>query len=170
MVSTQDSQHSSAADEIIVVGVDGFDPSLGALQWAIDHAPRGAVIEAIYVYEPPPMTSWSGGAPLILAPAPDTYRQAAVECLAHSVRRCTMRTDVAVSEVVAAGSPSRVLVHYASRASLLVVGAHDAHGLGRLLGSTAVGCVRHAPCPIVVVPAPSDRLDLEGADLVPATA
>jgi nucleotide-binding universal stress UspA family protein len=53
---------------------------------------------------------------------------------------------------IADGSPSKALTQLATDADMLVVGAHHRRGLGLLLGSTASSCVRHARCPVVVVP------------------
>jgi nucleotide-binding universal stress UspA family protein len=53
------------------------------------------------------------------------------------------------------GGPWAEIVESARKwpADLLVVGTHGRSGLTRLLfGSTAEGVMRHAPCPVVVVP------------------
>jgi universal stress protein A len=45
----------------------------------------------------------------------------------------------------------------AESADLLVVGSHGRTGLSRLvIGSVAMACVQHAPCPVVVVRTPSE--------------
>jgi hypothetical protein len=72
--------------------------------------------------------------------------------------------DFAASKVQVFGhvlidTPSFGLTRLASdlQAELLVVGAHGLHGIARwLLGSVAEGVVRHATCPVLVVPPKPD--------------
>jgi nucleotide-binding universal stress UspA family protein len=74
-----------------------------------------------------------------------------------------------ISREVIEGDPVRVLAHASTRAAFLVVGS-PGHGLLRstLLGSVSEGCIRHASCPVVVVPAPH-RLE-ESAEELATTA
>jgi len=60
--------------------------------------------------------------------------------------------SVSTRVVVGAGSPAEVLVDASRDADLLVVGSHG-HGAVRdlLVGSVALHCVVHAPCPVLVV-------------------
>ncbi|HET9608013.1 MAG TPA: universal stress protein [Acidimicrobiales bacterium] len=45
----------------------------------------------------------------------------------------------------------------AEGADMLVVGSHGRSGLSRLmLGSVAMACVNHAPCPVVVIRTPHE--------------
>jgi nucleotide-binding universal stress UspA family protein len=68
---------------------------------------------------------------------------------------------------VVRGSAAPVLTRAAVHADLLVLGSH---GHGRLhhavLGSVSEECVRHARCPVVVVPAPAPA----GPRMEPAVA
>jgi nucleotide-binding universal stress UspA family protein len=62
-----------------------------------------------------------------------------------------------VLRTVLPGSPSLTLVDASEGADLLVVGSHGRSGLSRLvLGSVAMACVNHAPCPVVVVRTPRE--------------
>jgi nucleotide-binding universal stress UspA family protein len=62
---------------------------------------------------------------------------------------------VEVSFTIAAGEPAEHLVHLARGARLLVVGSRGRGGVrSTLLGSVALHCSTHAPCPVVVVHAP----------------
>lgn len=57
----------------------------------------------------------------------------------------------------ARGHPAAVLIDRAADAQLAVVGARGRGGFrGLLLGSTSQALVRHAPCPVAVVPDTSD--------------
>ena len=58
-------------------------------------------------------------------------------------------------EFLREGTPWKEIVASAGEwlADIIVVGTHGRTGVGRLVfGSTAEGVVRHAPCPVVVVP------------------
>jgi len=168
MTATQRPETASA-QRLIIVGVDGSEPSKAALAWALANA-HGAAVEAVYVYEPPSVTTWFVGAQPVVVPAPDTFHGLAVEALQTAVADTIKGTGAEVAEIVAAGSPARILAEYGAKASLLVLGAHVTHGFGRLLGSTAVACVRHAPCPVVVVPVDwADHPAAATKSLVPAT-
>ena len=62
-----------------------------------------------------------------------------------------------VEVVGGAGSPVAVLIEASHDAELLVVG-HRGHGSAHnaLHGSTGLGCVLHAACPVTVVPTGPD--------------
>ena len=60
---------------------------------------------------------------------------------------------VTVVERVIGGSPGKDLARVSAGAELLVVGARGRGGFaGMLLGSVSHSMMRHAPCPVVVVP------------------
>jgi nucleotide-binding universal stress UspA family protein len=67
----------------------------------------------------------------------------------------------AVEVVVEEGQPATVLTGRAADADLLVVGSRGRATLpGLVLGSVALRCVVHAPCPVMVVhPAPAGSAD-----------
>ncbi|MFD7658170.1 hypothetical protein ACFV4N_29715 [Actinosynnema sp. NPDC059797] len=62
--------------------------------------------------------------------------------------RAALRTGDAVE---AAGDAGHVLTGAARRATLLVLGGN--HLVGVAPGGVVTHCLRHAPCPVVVVPA-----------------
>jgi nucleotide-binding universal stress UspA family protein len=64
-----------------------------------------------------------------------------------------------VSVVVAEGAAGDVLVQHGRTADLLVVG-YRGHGAfrGLLLGSVALHCAMHAPCPVLVVRPGASRM------------
>ncbi|MEV8438744.1 universal stress protein [Actinosynnema sp. NPDC051121] len=58
-----------------------------------------------------------------------------------------------VTEVTITGDAGTALAQASGQADLLVVGTHGHHRLTELvLGSVAADCLRHATCPVVVVP------------------
>jgi nucleotide-binding universal stress UspA family protein len=65
---------------------------------------------------------------------------------------------VQVAVEVVEGPPGEVLVRQAEGAELLVVGGRGHSPLaGLLLGSVALHCIVHGPCPVMVVPQPEPR-------------
>jgi nucleotide-binding universal stress UspA family protein len=61
--------------------------------------------------------------------------------------------EVAVTTRLSQGSPQEVLAELGERMDLVVVGAHQASGLDRVLHpSVSVAVVKHASCPVAVVP------------------
>jgi nucleotide-binding universal stress UspA family protein len=133
----------------VVVGVDGSDGSREALARAVAEAGRlDADVTAIAAYSV--RTYWSGAYQAAVPP---------VERLREAVRS---QAEGMVAEV---GAPPRVavlpvegpagdaLVRAADGAELLVVGSRGRGAVrGMLLGSVALHCVIHAPCPVMVVP------------------
>jgi nucleotide-binding universal stress UspA family protein len=65
--------------------------------------------------------------------------------------------QVEVHTTVLEGHPARVLLDLAEKAELLVVGPPATAIAGVLMGSVALHCVIHSPCPVVLVPAAPPR-------------
>jgi nucleotide-binding universal stress UspA family protein len=132
----------------IVVGVDGFEPSTAALRWAIHQARlTGAVVEAVTAWHVPSGTGWTA------PPDMPDYQDDAFTVLAEAITEmCAIDPDVQVCPRVVEGRAGQVLVDAAQGADLLVVGSRGHGGLaGTLLGSVGQYCVRHAPCPVVIM-------------------
>jgi len=140
----------------IVVGVDGSESSRWALRYALEDAVRrDGQVQAVQAFYPPEYWPASWG-----LSAPPT-----VEQVTANLEVATRQTvDTVVSEIggaasgvpveilVMPGSPAKVLVERAGPADLLVVGHRGRLGFpGASLGSVALRCVQHAPCPVVVV-------------------
>ena len=65
---------------------------------------------------------------------------------------CTIDTNVVVCPRVVQGQAGPVLAEAAEGADLLVVGNRGHWGLAEaLLGSVGQYCMRHAPCPVVIL-------------------
>ena len=143
----------------VVVGVDGSSESFGALRVAIDEAVlRGTTVRVVAAWEVG--TMWSDMHSLT-GPEKSRVRTRLEEAVASAVADAREESAAAHTEPpplttdVVEGPPSDVLVTAAEGAELLVVGSRG-HGAirGLLLGSVALRCVVHAPCPVLVVPPP----------------
>jgi nucleotide-binding universal stress UspA family protein len=132
----------------IVVGVDGSEASVEALQLAQRFAvPLGAEIEAVACWEYPNMYD------SYVAVGIGGFKERAEELLQKAVtiafgaeRPRNVRTRLVE------GFARSVLVHASKEADLLVVGRRGHGGFaGLLLGSVSSACVAHAHCPVLVV-------------------
>ena len=135
----------------VVVGVDGSDVSRDALVRALAEAGRvGAELSVLAAYSP--AIYWSDAYEALIPP-PERMRVAAQQAAETLVSAVTAgRSTVPVATTAVEGPAGEVLVHAAEGADLLVVGGRG-HGAirGMLLGSVALHCVVHAPCPVMVV-------------------
>jgi len=136
-----------AVRRVIVVGVDDSADSLAALDFALGEGrERGCPVEVV--------TAW-------LDRSRDSGDVAEGRARAHQLQdeqiaRClTGLTEAPViGRVVVNDYAGRVLVARAERAAMVVVGSGGSSvGDRQLLGSVAEYCVRHAPVPVVIVPA-----------------
>lgn len=135
------------AVERIVVGVDGSAPSRAALRWAARQAELiGAVVVAVTAWEYPVFSVGQ-----VLLP-PEDPESIATRMLDEAVTATLPDTSVEVRRQTAGNHPAQALVDAAQGAQLLVVGSRG-HGTfsAALLGSVAMSCIQHAPCPVVVV-------------------
>ena len=145
--------NGTAKSDVIMVGVDGSEESLVALRWAAEHALRTkATLEVISVYEPVPASVWVAGMYPIPYESEESWKVDAERRLAEAVTEALGESGPEVAQLVIPGSPARELAKASGRADLLVLGSRHAHGFGRLLGSTGASCIRHAGCPVVIVP------------------
>ncbi len=141
----------------IVVGVDGSKNSAAALAWAIAEARvRDATVEAVLGWHEPIM----GGTAAVMIPV--DYREFEESYRAQLDRAVDEvvgddDNDVEIDRQLVHAPAARSLLDAAEGAELLVVGRRGHGGfLGLVLGSTSQQVVWHAPCPVVVVPAPGD--------------
>ncbi|MFJ4969560.1 universal stress protein [Streptomyces sp. NPDC088755] len=135
----------------IVVGVDGSDPSIRALHWAVRQAElTGDTVEAVNSWEYP-ATSWASMMPGL---PEDFDPQALATVSLNEALEETLGAEgaAAISRIVVIGNPAQTLLDRARGASLLVVGARGRSGLkATLLGSVSLHVTQHAPCPVTVV-------------------
>jgi nucleotide-binding universal stress UspA family protein len=142
----------------IIVGVDGSGHSQRALEWAMNEAAiRHLPLTVLTIH--PAMVGYFGG---IVTTAHDQELTDEVQAVV------TAETDKVLTglngphpesvTVKAMNSfPVAELINASKDADLVVLGSRGAGGFTRLmLGSTADQVVRHAHCPVTIVP-PEDR-------------
>ncbi|ATW49569.1 universal stress protein [Streptomyces xantholiticus] len=140
-----------AAAGRIVVGVDGSEPSIKALRWAVRQAGlTGDSLEAVISWEYP-AAGWAG----MVAAIPSDFdpQKLAAQVLDESLEQ-TLGAEAAatVARTVLIGNPAQALMDRSEGASLLVVGHRGYSGFkATLLGSVGLHLAQHAPCPVVVV-------------------
>ncbi|MEU3048604.1 MULTISPECIES: universal stress protein [unclassified Streptomyces] len=135
----------------IVVGVDGSEPSVKALRWAVRQAGlSGETLEAVISWEYP-AAGWAAMVPSL--PPDFDPEQMASKILDDTLER-TLGAEAAASvqRTVVVGNPAQALMERAEGADLLVVGDRGYSGFkAALLGSVGLHLSQHAPCPVVVV-------------------
>jgi nucleotide-binding universal stress UspA family protein len=139
------------ADGLIVVGVDGSDTSLHALEWAARQAElTGSTLEVITTWEWPTLYAWTAPIPYPEGWDPQADTATNLDEMVDRLRQA--HPGLLVRARVAEGHPAPVLIDASQRADLLVVGSRG-HGefSGMLLGSVGQHCVTHAHCPVLVV-------------------
>ncbi|GAA4553286.1 universal stress protein [Amycolatopsis samaneae] len=135
----------------IVVGVDGSPASAAALRWArAEAAARGSTLHAV--------TVWLYDAMLDDASVARTQEDARQTHLAklEEFVATTLGENPGVEVTCAApdGDAGDILVAMSADAAMLVLGSHGTRTLRHLvLGSVCSACLRHACCPVVVLPA-----------------
>jgi nucleotide-binding universal stress UspA family protein len=158
----------------VVVGVDGSDAARAALVAAIDEAAsRGADLDAVVTFQ---ITDYWTDLASVVVPSVEHIRtelSARTETLvAGALQGRPSGAPVPHIRIVVADGPAGdVLVHHGRTADLLVVGSRG-HGAfrGLLLGSIALQCVMHAPCPVLVVHPRPTRAAVGASSAQPALA
>jgi nucleotide-binding universal stress UspA family protein len=143
---------------VILVGVDGSQPARRALRWAVEEGRyRDAQVRAVIGWTYVPFLL-----PGVYDP-PDARRHAERMVEQEVAGALAGLADPPVVLPVAVEGPAaQVLTEASADAAMLVVGSHGHGAIAEaLLGSVSAACVRHAACPVVVVPpehqAPPDR-------------
>lgn len=152
----------------ILVGHDGSTAADHAVRWAARWADRiGSDVHVVRTWvlsSAPRPPSWSPG----YVPPMADYEQAVLSDLQSDVDALELPGSTAVRCHALHGSPGRRLVEASEKVDLVVVASRGAGGFrGLVLGSTADQLVRHAACPVVVIPVhaiASDAVAAEPAD------
>ncbi|MFH9712968.1 universal stress protein [Streptomyces luteogriseus] len=134
----------------LVVGVDGSEPSLRAVDWAADEAVlRGAALRVVYACR------WERyeGAALARDIGEPTTLPLAQDVVGAAAQRARARhPDLRVSADVVFEEPEYALVREGRNASALVVGTRGRSGVAEmLLGSVSLAVAAHADCPVIVL-------------------
>ena len=148
---------AARTSSVIVVGVDGSAASKAALRWAIAEATRrDCVVRAVAVSPTPELMPARS-----LAMEPRGMRFPVHDPAENARRLATLIEEASagigapatVVPVTVTGEPASELVKSAADADLLVLGGHEHGGLSEVfLGSVAADALRHAPCPVVIMP------------------
>lgn len=154
----------------VVVGVDGSDTSVIAVQWAANEARlRGCGLTLVASISPPVSAAGFGPAyppALDLIGTLQTQAQSMLDDVAATV------SDVDVMTRVEVGSPSGVLIQASEQADLVVLGSRGRGGFkGLLLGSVGAQVASHTECPSVIIrsaPRTDARHVVVGIDESPA--
>ena len=136
----------SPAPPRVVVGIDGSEGSMRALEWAAGEAGRtGAVLEAHASYSP--------GYVFIAAHEVQESLQQLIDQAADRVAQ--IAPGVQFKGLTHEETAAKVLIEASEGADLLVVGSRGLGGFsGLLLGSVSHQCSLHAHCPTVIVRPP----------------
>ncbi|HEX6345924.1 universal stress protein [Umezawaea sp.] len=141
--------------KVIVVGVDGSAASKSALRWAIAQGDNTVEAVVAAVREPAFVPATSLGV-YPYAYKPEAERRRPADRQLHDVvTEVTAGVPGApeVAEIVVASDPTVALVQASRRADLLVLGAKGHNRIADVFpGSVTAHCVRHAACPVVVIP------------------
>ena len=136
----------------IVVGVDGTERSVIALRWAAFEAlQRDAELVAVHAFgshvRPAPY------APAGVAPAATTAAADARALLDDCVRAAFRHgLPMSIRPVCDVRRPVPALLDHGRGATLLVLAGRPDPLHKGVLGAIALDCLRHAPCPVVLVP------------------
>jgi nucleotide-binding universal stress UspA family protein len=149
----------------VVVGTDGSESSLRAVEWAAQEAWRREVplriisVAELWPYDEPPGKTTDAGAAKSAAYAEQQAAEVAAKLAVQRIGDLT--PDLAIETSVLGGSPAEQLIASAAGSQLLVVGCRGSGGFsGLVLGSISRFLATHAPLPVVVVreeTVPSDR-------------
>ena len=132
-----------------VVGVDGSDPSIAALAWAIDRAAEsGADIRAV--------SMWSFPALSVERPSlAHRLHQRTIDTLDRAIEAAREQAsddgEVPIAAEVYQYPVALRLIDLSEQADLVVVGRRSQRGLAAL-GSVSERVASHAHCPVVVIP------------------
>jgi nucleotide-binding universal stress UspA family protein len=156
----------------VVVGVDGSDGSLRAVEWAAQEAGRRkSPLRIVTVAAMPPRMQTEApplpGEPTNVA---DELRGFSARALGAATTRAEeVAPGLLIDTDMLTGAPDEAITDSGSGAQLLVVGARGMSGFAALiLGSVSRYVAAHAPCPAIVVrtDVPADANEVHGEIVV----
>ncbi|WP_280235999.1 universal stress protein [Nocardia cyriacigeorgica] len=138
---------AASADKPILVGVDGTENSVAAVEYAFDAADRRKVgLVALHAWSDStsldlPMKDWES--------LRESERAVLAERLAGFAEKYP---DVVVRRIVVPNRPTHALHDQSDYAQMVVVGSHGRGGFASMvLGSTSNAVLHTVACPVVVV-------------------
>ncbi|MGW0411091.1 universal stress protein [Streptomyces collinus] len=134
----------------LVVGVDGSDSCLTAVDWAVDEAARhGAPLKLVYASL---WVRYEAGLPSV-GPGRPSEQVLAEHIVASAAERAERRNpDVKVTTDIIPKDPADALVQESDQAFTLVTGSRGRGEItGLLLGSVGLAVSARARCPVIVV-------------------
>ncbi|MHA6761050.1 universal stress protein [Streptacidiphilus sp. PAMC 29251] len=146
----------STAPPGIVVGVDGSDGSLWALDRAFTEAAALALpLHVLSAVNPSP-AGYAPGVAELAEESAERLLQGMCQVAERAIATVAQRHPDAATPALFAvlGNPIDILLEASARQHTMVVGARGNGGFSRLLlGSVASALVHHAACPVLLVPA-----------------
>ena len=149
----------------VVVGVDGSEASLAAVDWAVGEAvARQSLLRVVHAFIWPLFPHVPLG-PSPYGPPDGGLRAVAERVVDESVKRATNGAPgLSVVGELIAGAPEPVMLTEANNAQLVVVASRGLGGFtGLLVGSVSSHLAAHAACPVVVIPPARARCALAEA-------
>jgi nucleotide-binding universal stress UspA family protein len=143
MTTIENDPHQADPMHRVVVGLDGSQASVRALEWAASEASRtGSILEGHASYDP--------GYVFISS---DQVRMAMKKVLDEAAKHVAeIAPGVTFKGVAHEAHAAKVLVDASRGADLLVVGSRGLGGFSALLlGSIGQHCAVHAHCPVLIV-------------------
>ena len=129
-------------EHAILVGIDGSRAAWSALDWAGEHAERtGRTLLIVHVGDTYTMPGGVSEQPF--------GRDLLADAIATVAEK---RPQVAVTTRLMPGDPADVLVELSGAADLVAVGRGRSGIAGLVLGSVADRVLRHARCPVAIIP------------------
>lgn len=145
----------------VTVGLDGTRQSLAAADWAAGEALiRDAPLQLVQVRA----TGAYPYSPIVIEDQAEREWSQKItgEVGEHLARR---HPELRTTVTMIAGRPSHVLSDLSGSTDLLVLGSRGlSSALGYVMGSTALGTVAHAVCPVVLVRAADEDQEVEAAE------
>ncbi|MEV8314730.1 universal stress protein [Streptomyces sp. NPDC059900] len=137
-------------DKPLIVGVDGSEPSLRALDWAADEAAvHGVPLRVVHASR----WEWYEGHEPSFGINRSSVQDLSDRIAASAVERALRRTDsVKATAEVLSEDPALALVRLSAEAGAVVVGSRGRGELTELLlGSVGLSVAAHATSPVIVV-------------------
>ncbi|MEU2563607.1 universal stress protein [Streptomyces longispororuber] len=145
-------------EQALIVGVDGSESSLRALDWAVDEADRQALpLRVVHASS----WEWYEGREPSFGINRALVRAEADRVLADAAERAHSRSSsVKVTSQVLDEDPAAALIRESRTAGAVLVGSRGRGRLaGLLLGSVSLSVAAHAECPVIVVRGGERNLD-----------